>query len=105
LQVTLLAVLERDRLAHTIVPGADQERTLRTLDALDRALEEKQTFLDAMDGVYATHGLPGAGGLLTTLDDAIDERDVVIGAIDTLCAQFGRARAALPSRLAPLCTR
>lgn len=86
--VTLRAVLEHERLPHTVLPSADQERMLRTLDGIDRVLEEKQSFLDALDAVHASYGLPGAGGLLAALDDAVDERAQAIGAIDTLLGRL-----------------
>jgi hypothetical protein len=84
--VKLLAVLDGERAAQTVVPSADQERTINTLERIDKALQEKEEFISSMDGIYSEYGVPGAGGLLQALDDAIDERDQSLAMIDQLAA-------------------
>lgn len=84
--VNLLAVLDGERAAQTVVPSADQERSINTLERIDKALQEKEDFISNMDGIYGEYGVPGAGGLLQALDDAIDERDQSLAMIDQLAA-------------------
>jgi len=84
--VKLLAVLDGERAAQTVVPSADQERSINTLERIDKALQEKEEFISTMDGIYGEYGVPGAGGLLQALDDAIDERDQSLAMIDQLAA-------------------
>ena len=54
--------------------------------AVQKALQEKEDFISNMDGIYGEYGVPGAGGLLQALDDAIDERDQSLAMIDQLAA-------------------
>lgn len=82
--VNLRAVLDGERAAQTVVPSADQERTINALERIDKALAEKDEFMACMDGIYTDYGVPGAGGLLKALDDAIDERDQSLAMIDHL---------------------
>jgi hypothetical protein len=84
--VKLLAVLDGERAAQTVVPSADQERCINALERIDAALAEKAEFMETMDGIYTDYGVPGAGGLLQALDDAIDERDQSLAMIDQITA-------------------
>ena len=86
--VELLAVLDGERPAQTVVPSGDQERTINTLQRIDKALAEKAEFMETMNGIHDEYGVPGAGGLLRALDDAIDEREQSLQMIDQLAAML-----------------
>jgi hypothetical protein len=63
---------------------ARTERLANTLASIDRAVEEKEKFLERMDFIHKEHGVPGAGGLLAALDASIDERSETLNSIDQL---------------------